>query len=110
MKNTYILTIDYDQEKAKNNPSLADSLNISEERFQSLMAAAIYDYGHATEKGKEQFDGCASFIRLLEEDKFNGNEIILYAVTGYLSALRLMPSLSSAAEALGEAGVEDITV
>ena len=106
MKNTYILTIEYDEEKVKNSPSLADALNISEERFRSLMAAAIYDYGHATEK----FDGCASFMRLLEEDKFNGNEIIMYAVTGYLSALRFMPSFSSVAEALGEAGVEDITV
>lgn len=110
MKNTYILTIEYDEEKAKNSTTLADTLNISEERFRSLMAAAIYDYGHATENGKEKFDGCASFFRLLEEDKFNGNEIMMYAVTGYLSALRFMPSFSSVAEALCEAGVEDITV
>lgn len=110
MKNTYILTIDYDQEKAKNSPSLADTLNISEERFQSLMAAAIYDYDHAAENGKEQFDGCASFIRLLEEDKFNGNEIMLYAVTGYLSVLRLMPTNAKTARMLEETGVEDITV
>jgi hypothetical protein len=110
MKNTYILTIDYDQEKAKSSTELTNVLNISEERFRSLMAAAIFDRSRSLENGENDFDGFASFMRILEEDKLTGNELILYAVTGYLSALRLMPSFSNAAEALGEAGVEDITV
>jgi len=110
MKNTYILTIDYDQEKAKNSTELTNVLNISDKRFRDLMAASIFDRSRSLENGENDFDGFASFMRLLEEGNFNGNELILYAVTGYLSSVRLMPPFGTIKEVLLEAGVEDITV
>lgn len=103
MKKTFIVTIDVDDEKVNGPNTLNDALGISMDRAKELAYRCVNDFEAAKKRGDEKFNGLAECLKMLEEDKLTGNELVFYIQGGYAALLNMKRAAmtSSLASLLG---------
>lgn len=109
MKKTYVLTIEYDEEKVKGDSNLPQALDISEERGKELLFRCEKDQKAEHERGNDCFNSLTATLDLLESGELTGNEILLYISSGYAAAMnarRMFAQKSSLAGLMGMMGKE----
>lgn len=107
MKKTYVLTIEYDEDKAASDSNLPEALDITAERGKELLFRCEKDQKAEHEKGNDEFDSLAATLDLLESGELTGNEILLYIATGYAAAMnarRMLVKMSPLAGLMGMMG------
>lgn len=84
-KETFIMTLEYDEE----GHELLDRLNISKERAEYLVDLAEKSMEQSGKGHDEPWDSFWSLLDLMNSGELNGNEIFLYLLNGYTISIKM---------------------
>jgi biotin synthase-related radical SAM superfamily protein len=83
MKKTFVITIDVDDAKVQDSSGLDVALGIHEDRAKELTMRCVKDMEASKARGDDKFNSLEWCLKMIEEDKLTGNEILYYIQGGY---------------------------
>jgi len=84
-KETFIMTLEYDEE----GHELLDMLNISEERAKYLIDLAEKTMEESGKGHDEPWDSFEALLDLMNSNELSGNEIFYYLINGYTLSIKM---------------------